>query len=238
MRMIWRLNLAYFIRFFLAFSVFTVVGTLCHEYGHIIVAKCLGYETELHHASMSSHHTTLFQEYNELFETYRFQIEHQLPFEEQENFIRLKSKIKYNSFYITIGGPIQTILTSLTGLFVPIYRQTYHKIRLKFMDWFVVYCTLFSLRQVMNLVMGISSELISPDGHYFGGDEAKLSNELGLWEGTIGLITALLGISIAVFVVFKVVPIAYRFSFILAGLLGGSIAFYLWMHVVGPFIMG
>ena len=37
----------------LAFVVCTVLGTLSHEFGHIVVAKCLGYETTLHYASMN-----------------------------------------------------------------------------------------------------------------------------------------------------------------------------------------
>ncbi len=35
------------------FVVFTAIGTVSHEYGHIIVAKYLGYETTLHYGSMS-----------------------------------------------------------------------------------------------------------------------------------------------------------------------------------------
>lgn len=37
----------------LAFIVFTIIGTLTHELGHIYVAHQLGFETELHYASMN-----------------------------------------------------------------------------------------------------------------------------------------------------------------------------------------
>ncbi len=35
-----------------AFVVFTVIGTLSHEYGHILVARSFGFETQLHYAFM------------------------------------------------------------------------------------------------------------------------------------------------------------------------------------------
>ncbi len=38
--------------------MFTVVGTLSHEYGHIVVAKYLGYETKLHYGSMNYEDTS------------------------------------------------------------------------------------------------------------------------------------------------------------------------------------
>ncbi len=35
------------------FILFTAIGTVSHEYGHIAVAKFHGYETELHYGSMN-----------------------------------------------------------------------------------------------------------------------------------------------------------------------------------------
>ena len=35
------------------FILFTPIGTISHEYGHIAVAKLLGYKTTLHYASMN-----------------------------------------------------------------------------------------------------------------------------------------------------------------------------------------
>ena len=38
----------------LAFILFTAIGTLSHEYGHIIVAKKLGYQTKLDEECINS----------------------------------------------------------------------------------------------------------------------------------------------------------------------------------------
>ena len=47
------LDVRTFLPFTLSFILFTIIGTLSHEGGHILVAKALGYQTKLHFASMS-----------------------------------------------------------------------------------------------------------------------------------------------------------------------------------------
>jgi hypothetical protein len=42
-----------FLLFSLGFIISIPIGTLSHEYGHILVAKYFGFETVLHHASVS-----------------------------------------------------------------------------------------------------------------------------------------------------------------------------------------
>jgi hypothetical protein len=37
----------------IVFILFTAIGTVSHEYGHISVAKIYGYETSLHYGSMN-----------------------------------------------------------------------------------------------------------------------------------------------------------------------------------------
>ncbi|MDT0295702.1 hypothetical protein ACFQ3R_14905 [Mesonia ostreae] len=42
-----------FVRFIIVFILFTAIGALSHEFGHIAVAKYLDYETELSYGSMN-----------------------------------------------------------------------------------------------------------------------------------------------------------------------------------------
>ncbi|GHA37071.1 hypothetical protein GCM10007103_18010 [Salinimicrobium marinum] len=37
----------------LTFVLFTAIGTISHEYGHIVIAESLGYDTTLHYGSMN-----------------------------------------------------------------------------------------------------------------------------------------------------------------------------------------
>ncbi len=43
-----------FFIFTITFMLFAVIGTLTHEYGHILAAKSFGYKTYLHYGSMHS----------------------------------------------------------------------------------------------------------------------------------------------------------------------------------------
>lgn len=67
----------------------------------------------------------------------------------------------------------------------------------KTFDWLAVFLSLFWLRQVFNLVVSIGSEIISPNGTWFCGDEYYLSKDLGIWSGSISLATAIIGAVIA-----------------------------------------
>ena len=49
------IDIKHLIYFSLGFVLFTIIGTVSHEYGNIIVAKSLGYETTLHYGSMNSY---------------------------------------------------------------------------------------------------------------------------------------------------------------------------------------
>lgn len=90
------------------------------------------------------------------------------------------------------------------------------------------------LRNVFNLVMSFVSEVISPNGSYFGGDEYRISEILNLWIGTVSVVLGFVGLVVSLFIVFWVVPKKIRPTFILSGLIGGTLGFVLWMNVVGP----
>jgi hypothetical protein len=59
--------------------------------------------------------------------------------------------------------------------------------------------------------------------------------EIPIW--IIPVTLGLIGLTIAVFVIFKLIPFEKRLSFIIGGFLGGLLGFYLWMVVVGPKIL-
>jgi len=80
----------------------------------------------------------------------------------------------------------------------------------------------------------VLSELWKPNGTYFGGDEARLARSLDVHLGTFAVPLFLIGIVIALWVIFKVLPLKHRFTFILSGLVGGSLGFILWMYILGP----
>ncbi|MEX2379345.1 MAG: hypothetical protein WD530_01270, partial [Vicingaceae bacterium] len=72
---------------------------------------------------------------------------------------------------------------------------------------------------------------------YFGGDEYELAQLLGLADGFIAIPLALIGLGISHHVIYKVIPKEKRSSFIDAGLMGGILAYLLWMRVIGEHIL-
>ncbi|MBZ9632637.1 hypothetical protein LB465_17805 [Salegentibacter sp. LM13S] len=230
-------DIKYFLILTHAFIVFTAIGTVSHEYGHILVAKYLGYETTLHYGSMN-YNSDLNEELVEIYIQNETAIENDGYFDKKNEYENGIKKLQSNGLWITIGGPLQTILTGLIGLTILLIRKS--QIRafgLKIIDWLAIFLSLFWLREVFNLVTSVGSEITSPVGSYFGGDEKFISFGLNLWEGTIPIILGFFGLLISLFVIFKIIPNRLRLTFILSGLIGGIIGFILWMDIIGPKIL-
>ncbi len=231
--------------------MFTVIGTISHEYGHIIVAKYFGYETKLHYGSMNYLPKgylededviavrDLTKDYVDIeYDSWPKDIKEKT--EEYNNILRERywNEQSNSGLLITIGGPLQTILTGTIGLLILIWRRkSIYKNGLKILDWLAIFLSLFWLREIFNLVTSIGGEIISPNGTWFGGDELYISQGLNLWPGTIPLILATIGIVIAIYVVFKIIPKKKRLTFILSGFIGGITGFILWMNIIGPKIL-
>lgn len=230
-----RIDIKHLVILSLAFILFTAIGTVSHEYGHIIVAKSLGYNTTLHYGSMNYNsgelHDKLIQIYNE----YKTEIENNLDFEKRTEYETGINTLRSNGLLVNLGGPLQTILTGTLGLILLFWRRKQiHQRGLKMIDWLSVFLSLFWLREVFNLAMSVSQEIISPNGTWFGGDEKKISQGLELWPGTFSILLGILGLILSIFVIFKIIPNKIRLTFILSGFIGGTVGFILWMNMIGP----
>lgn len=139
---------------------------------------------------------------------------------------------------ITLGGPVQTILTGMVGLGLLRYRKSaMQESGLRLLDWVAVFLALFWLREVFNLAAGLALNLFYPEVNPFGGDELGLSQALHLPDGAVPIALGILGFWAAWHVVFTVVPKPLRLTFIAAGLVGGLAGFFLWMEYLGPWFL-
>lgn len=235
----------------IVFILFTAIGTVSHEYGHILVAKYFGYETSLNYGSMNYYpkgylqdedleaYKTLTNDYSGIkYESWPDDVKDKAT--EYRNILeeRYWNEKSNKGLFVTIGGPLQTILTGTIGLIILFLRmKSIHSKGLKIIDWLAVFLGLFWLRGVFNLFHSLSNELISSNGRWFGGDEYYISKGLNLWSGTIPLILGATGLLISVYIVFKIVPKSLRLTFILSGLIGGVSGFILWMNIIGPKVL-
>lgn len=195
-------SLKYFLLFTLAFMLFTAIGTVTHEIGHMVVAEALGYTANI------DYYSTVYDHSNKT--------------------------TAFESFLITLGGPLQTMITGTIGLLIIWFRRENLD---RFIFWLGIFLSLFWLRPSFNLAYSILHKLKFPDQGIFRGDEAGLSMLLNLPTGTFGILFGLLGLLVGLYIVFKVVPAHLRLTFILSGLLGGISGFILWMKVIGPIVL-
>jgi len=198
-------KLYYFFVFSTAFVFFTPIGTLSHEYGHIIAAKILGYNSILHYGSMD---------------------------------IIGNEKSAFDSFMITLGGPLQTVLTGTIGFIgLILVKKKESKYYFPVYYWGLIFISLFWLRQVFIVVVSVIKQIVKPNGFYFGGDEGEISRVLNLPNGTISIVLSILGMMIATYVIFRIVPKKIRYIFIESALVGGVFGFILWMYIIGPKVL-
>tara|TARA_B100001146_G_C16121572_1_gene408265 strand:- start:124 stop:822 length:699 start_codon:yes stop_codon:yes gene_type:complete len=227
--------------------LFTVIGTLSHELGHITMAELLGNDAKLFYGSMTSAPEGYWEDedviaFQKFFEDNREKLEAN-PTEREKllepYFKPIEEKYPRNpsrSILITIGGPLQTILTSIIGLFMLYFRKSKHKSEFKVLDWLGVFLALFILREVFNGVQGLLVEVFGKV-EFYAGDEFGISKYLGWNVWALPSIMMIIGTAVSVYIIFKVISIQYRFSFILAGLVGGLSGFAIWFGYLGPILL-
>lgn len=185
----------------------TVLGTVSHEYGHFMAAKLRGINMEVHYA-----YTSYIYDGN------------------------LRGADAFDYFFITLGGPIQTIGTGTLGLVLLFVFRKETQSYLNLKQWILVFLSLFWLRQTANFTNLLIEYLLT--GKYsVKSDELRLAKYLELPHWSIILPTAILGIIVAVVVIFKFIPIHQRFTFILSGLIGGIAGYVIWLEAFGKIIM-
>ncbi|MBQ4804674.1 hypothetical protein J8L88_17565 [Aquimarina sp. MMG015] len=232
------IDIKYLMFITLGFVLFTIIGTVSHEFGHILIAKSLGYQTTLHYGSMSYDNSDFKKKIVEIYNQNKIEIDQGTDFVDKKEYEEGVKKLTNDILLVRMGGPLQTTVTGIVGLMIICWRRKKsNDYQLKFLDWLAIFLSLFWLREVFNLTMSIGSELIKPDGSYFGGDEKKISELLNLWNGTVSFSLGIIGLLVTMFVLLKVVPKQLRFTFILGGFLGGVFGFIFWMNILGPEIL-
>jgi hypothetical protein len=227
-----------FLALYFAFIAFTIIGTLSHEAGHFVVAKLHGYPSHI------GYNYTFWDNQQELLvidsfeKKYRDELILNKQFPEKAQYEVLLKQQLNASFLITFGGPLQTMLTGSIafGLLVRKRNRSRDINKLKFTHWLLVFFALFWLRQPFNFIYWI--------GGYFrngefstNGDEIYLANYLNIPEGGILIFTALIGFALLFYTVFRIIPVAERWVFVLAGLTGGITGFLFWIIWAGPLIL-
>jgi hypothetical protein len=220
-----------------AFIIMTVIGTLSHELGHYTVARLLGYEASINYQSCR-HWNPQTDDY--LMDTYvqhKKEIKSGKDFPGREKYLTLSDVRRRDDLLILIGGPMQTILTGLTGLLLLLVfkRRVRDKDGITFLGWVFIFLTLFWLRQLSNFVVGVAIFFIRGTSP-FRGDEVRIAHYLNINFWSIQSITAVAAIMVLLYVL-SMIPRNQVFTFLLAGLTGGVAGYYIWLIKLGHVIM-
>jgi hypothetical protein len=130
--------------FMLSFILFTVIGAVSHEYGHILVAKYYGYSTTLSYGSMNYNIDQKYDILDSISEINKYAIQNNKDFSQRKIYKDLQQKLADAPLFISIGGPAQTILVGTIGFIFLIFRRKNQQIHgFKFIDWVAVLCSLF-----------------------------------------------------------------------------------------------
>lgn len=233
------LNFDFKLSFFLTltFILMTVIGTLTHELGHYSVSKILGHEASINYQS-SSHWDNDLNEYLKVtYEKYSNEIKSNTDFPGKEKYHKAVQKYRSDNFWIILGGPLETILTGSIGfILLLVFRKRFIKSdQVHFIGWTLIFISLFWLRQVANLFMAIMSFLLQGQPSQRG-DEMRLAKHLDINIWTIQIATGLLGLGVLA-IVLRFLPKNVILTFIISGLTGGILGYYLWLIKFGQYIM-
>lgn len=219
------------------FILMTVVGTLTHELGHYCASKLLGYNASINYQSSSYWDNDFNEYYSDTYEKYSNEIQNNTDFPGKEKYLEKVRKYETDNFWIILAGPLETTITGTFGLALLFaFRKKYitpQKVHL--IGWTSIFISLFWLREVANLFMAAIAFLISGKPSQRG-DEMRLANYLNINIWSIQIISGLIGIGILV-IVLRLLPRAILLTFLISGLVGGILGYYLWLIKFGQFIM-
>ncbi|WP_462221836.1 hypothetical protein [Ferruginibacter sp.] len=222
----------------LAFILSTIIGTVSHEFGHFTVAKSLGYSSTVSYGYTNWDDSKTRPFIDSVFSKYSKELEANLDFPRKKEFDLIQERQRKDAFWITLGGPIQTMLTGTIGLLLLLTqrRKILETKSIKLYQWLCIFLSLFWLRQFANLVTWTVGYFINGE-FSLDGDEVRLALSLGLPKATLAVSSAIIGLAILTFVIFKIIPIDKRITFISAGLFGGIFGYLFWLVWVGPILM-
>ena len=233
----WHISPKTLLVFSLLFMAFVPIGVISHELGHVAMGEYLGYDTELHYDSVTHSGSPLNEQLRSINLKNKEAIINGQDFPDKAQYYELLEERANELFLFSAGGPIQTCLTGLIGLLILFIRKPHKKGVFTKLDWLAVFLSLFWLREIFNLIVGLAQALLSGSSHYFGGDELSMASFKGLPPGTFAVSLGFIGALVALYITFRVVPAGYRASFVLGGFIGSAIGFVGWMYVLGPILL-
>ncbi len=222
---------------YFSFILFTVIGTLTHEFGHFIVGRFLGYKSVMHYGYTSwGENPILENKMNVIYQRNKDAIQSKKDYDEKPTMFKLFKIDTENRFWMTLGGPFTNILVGSIGFMLVIWLRKRDNIASTNFHWLCLFLTFFWMRQTTNLIAWVVKTPIHR-GTINSGDEIKLAYHLNLPLGSIIWVTGIMGLLICGYAILKFVPKDKLRTFLISGFLGGISGIILWLKILGPIIL-
>lgn len=219
-----------------AFIVCTIIGTLSHEAGHIIVAKAIGYDTVLHYASMNYFDGPVYPDCDAEGLMLRKELDSNCHSKKiMDEYLNCTSKKRIDTLLISLVGPVQTLLTGFMGFGLLYLRR--HQAFFSLTDWILVFLSFFSSRMLFNPLVSGTTYFFGQSDRLIMGDELHIGMMAGIPPVLLSAVLFLIALSICCLVVFRFMPVEFRRRFILCGILGSGLGYLVWMKLLGPWLL-
>lgn len=231
------MELRRFIYFLLAFILCVPIGTMSHEFGHYAMSKFLGYESTIHYDRMTSNSHIENDRLLCIYSDNKEAIKNNQYFIGKKEYDKARSTLRIDNLLMLFGGVFQTILVGSLGLLLLYRKRNKNRSTFDAADWVYLFMSLFWLRQVYNVIHSLFIGWYYSIEKYCGGDELRIATLLDLPNCSIAYALGLAGILICSYAILFLLPKKYRISFIVGGVMGSSIGYYLWMEILGPILL-
>ncbi len=141
------------------------------------------------------------------------------------------------SYWMPAIGILTPIIIGLLGcLLLFLNRKTFTDSALQFSQWFMIFLSMFLMRQLDNN----SFRLLK---YFFSGDfsnhavDGYLSAHFGFPSSAIDVLMSVIGIIILLTIIFRFIPFTQRLTFCLSGIIGAPLGYYLWLIQFGKYIL-
>lgn len=203
-------------RIFLFFLIAAIIGTIAHEFGHVIAGTLVGFKTSVHYAYTHCHNCFELSNATKTF--------------------RQLQDYEHRRILFTFGGPIQTILTGVAGIVLLLFirrKEAVDAYDVKHL--FALTLSFFISRNVFNEVLFWAKYFTAKELPYRC-DECKLLNYYNV-NPIVGHLTILFVASAILYWITFVLLKKHRIQFILWGGLGSLTGGLLWLYVIGEHVM-
>lgn len=229
----------------LAITVLCISAIIVHLHTWNFVAHKQGYDTFIYYQGRGFKCKTFTptekqKEWRRIYAKYEKEIEKGEPFPEKERLVAIECQINFDEALRSFIADGIFFLLSIIGLILLWFKRKNVLLerankRLSLLSWLSILITLYCHWFIRAFVVKLIMELRAIDYNF----ESWISWLAKYFQvsGWITIANCLFSLSILAYLMFRVIPRRQLMPFLIAGLAGGVLSYWIWYSWLGPIIM-